>query len=270
MWTSDSTSATGCVWPVIDMCDTAQYSDATVANSELMAIELLWIATGRQYGECPVTVRPCNRDDLARCDTAYAQWPPYPMPQFGTIGPDSYLLLHCSSCGTTSCECATYPTVTLPHRNVTSVTNVTIDGVTLDPADYRLNGRRLLRLDDTAWPTCQDWGVDNGQVGSWSVTYRHGSPVPVGGQIAAGVLTCELVKACEGSDDCLLPRRIQEVTRQGVTAVFTDPNQYAIDGLFGIFEIDSWIQSVNPNRMARKPRLIRADQPRGGSRIVRS
>lgn len=60
--------------------------------------------------------------------------------------------------------------------------------------------------------------------------------------------------AC-GGGKCRLPRRVQTVSRQGVTYQMVDPTDIYRDGLTGLPEVDIWIASVNPNRLMGAPRV---------------
>jgi hypothetical protein len=126
------------------------------------------------------------------------------------------------------------------------VLRVEIDGVVLDPTAYRVdNGRLLVRQDGGRWPYCQDMSKPLGAQGTWAVTVRVGSPVPVGGQVAAGKLACELARAAAGDKGCELPQRWQTINRQGVTiAAGMDTFEDLDGGKTGIWLIDSWVASV--------------------------
>lgn len=268
MWTTDAEALTGCYWPISALCDPIADDNPFKADAEQYAIELLYAASGRQFGTCAETVRPCTNDDLRNCEGL--EWNPWSTwySGWGVYGPDSFLLLHCGGCRQ-SCECTSYPTIQLPRRDVRQIVSVQIDGEVLPSTAYRLSAGKLYRLDGESWPACQDWGVDDGEVGSWSVTYRHGRSPKTGGAIAAGVLASEIAKACTNSGDCMLPQRVQEITRQGITAVFSDPMEFMSDGLFGLFQVDAWVQSVNPKRLARRAGMIRADAMPDRPRFVR-
>jgi len=251
----------GCSWPVIYTCDTSD--DADVQEwTEQMAIEIMWAASGRQFGLCTKTYRPCpvgceapaqiNEWSLIGVKSWWPRWEVMPGSDFAVIG--------CGCHG--SCSCTRLEEFDLWHRPVRSVKEVVIDGEVLDESAYRLSKNRLIRIDGESWPTCQDWTVNADEVGAWTVTYTWGRPVPFGGRVSAGVLAAELAKAVCGDDSCELPRRVQTITRQGVTATFIDPMQFLDQGKTGLYEVDLWLASVNPNRLARKARVYRVDDPR--------
>jgi len=72
----------------------------------------------------------------------------------------------------------------------------------------------------------------------------QGTPWPDGIGIVAGILACELAKACVGAKSCRLPQRVQTITRQNVTIGFQD----RFEGLSllhtGLWEVDAFIEAA--------------------------
>lgn len=251
----------GCSWPIVGECPAA-LDDEVATWTQQMAIDILWRASGRQFGLCASTYQPCGA--LTECGFGRgvdawdlvgehrAPWDPWS---------DALLAqVRCGGC-TGDCRCTEFDSIKLWHRRVRSVTEVVIDGMVLDPANYRLRRDLLIRTDGLKWPNCQDLTVDVGEVGTWTVSYVHGRPVPVGGSIAAGILACQLGLALSAPDDCALPKHVQSVTRQGVSVSFLDPMQFLKDGETGVYEVDLWLASVNPNRLVRRARVMSARDP---------
>ncbi|MFB7936673.1 hypothetical protein [Streptomyces sp. NPDC056049] len=147
-----------------------------------------------------------------------------------------------------------------------AVTSVTVDGLTLNPAAYRLDSwrgiPRLVRIDGECWPQCQDMNVEPGEVGSFVITYQPGRALPLVGQIAAGEYACEIAKACVGAE-CALPQQMASLSRNGVDIQMIDPTTVVEDGLTGIQNVDLWIRSVNPARRAQRSRVASVDTYRG-------
>lgn len=112
------------------------------------------------------------------------------------------------------------------------------------------------------WPKCQDMSLPLGQVGTFGVTYRRGRPVPTAGSWSAGLLACELAKACGAAPGvCDLPANVKSVTREGVAIDFEQVN-LAIEGnkgRTGIPEVDLWIQTVNPYGVTGRARAYSPD-----------
>lgn len=219
--------------------------DEQRATFETMAGDYLWNWTGQRFGLCPVLIRPCR----ATCDPAGSTyWGRGPYPN-GTGAPWEPVLiagrwfnLACGVCGS-ECSCgAETPALVLPGP-VDSITTVTIDGEVIDPATYVLDGNLLRRLDG-GWPVCQDQTLALTEPGTWAVEYQRGTPVPEGGRVAAGVLAMEFAKAACNDTTCALPKRVQSITRQGVTVAILDAFDDIDKGHTGIWVIDAWIASV--------------------------
>lgn len=246
-------------WPVRWPCDVSCQSAAATGQAVQFATDIVWALSGRQFGTCEVTLRPC-RDECY--DTPWAggvePWP-------GTHGVGPALIaglwynIVCSVC-TGTCSCTSVSEVTLPAP-VLSIIEVRVDGTILPTGSYRLDdSRKLVRLDGDVWPRCNDLNLDHTQLDTWSVTAEYGQPVPEGGMWAVGEVACELLKAFTG-EDCRLPRNITQLVRQGVTIQYPDMNQLFSRGLTGLYLADMWISSVNPNRLAARSRTYSVDRP---------
>lgn len=239
---------------------------------ERAAITYLWNWTGRQFGTCAVTIRPC-RDDCSQEWTTYrgmGRGNAYlPWTQGGWGGPLNPALINgqwynlgCGgSCGADKCSCSYVPTVTLAGP-VVEVTQVRVNGNVLDPTAYRLdNHAYLVRTDGDDWPSCQNMLADPAtDDDTFEVTYVIGVEVPPGGELAAGVLACEMAKAACNSSSCRLPQRIQSFTRQGVTMTVLDnyDTMYKL-GTTGLWVVDSWIASINSAKARAGIRIASPD-----------
>lgn len=219
------------------------------------AVFLLWTATGRQFGICETTYRPCRRD----CNGSYgwplgAPWIPWRINDQWVN-----LSLSCSRCpGECGCGGAVSE-IRLPQ--VQAVTGVRIEGVDLVPEDVVAvyNRNRIVRVDGEQWPGCQNLAAKDG-AGTWSVTVQQGLPVPDGGEMIAGMLACELAKACVGASDCRLPRNVQQLARQGVTVGFRDlPSVATLET--GIYEVDLWV-GMSRYAGSQAPSVRSPDVPR--------
>ena len=229
---------------------------ASGAVFEEMAATYLWNWTGRKYGLCEVELRPCRQDCWDGQSTFWGgtgslrSTPYYPV-----IIRGAWTNISCGKCGD-GCSCDGTPALRLPGP-IDSITNVIIDGATLDSAAYRVDNHRLVvRTDGGEWPTCQNMSAAAGEADTWSILYNRGYPVPAGGQVAAGVLAVELAKAACGDKSCGLPQRVQSITRQGVTIAVLDAFDDIDTGHTGIWLIDSWVASV-----VRRPRRMRVYSP---------
>lgn len=233
---------------------------------EKMAVEFLWNWTGRGLGLCEISVRPC-RTGCPRPATYYGQPGLMGGSRVAQIGPGSYWLDYACGCPTSRCRCGTGPeSVRLPGP-IDEITEVRVGGEVLPESAYRVDNRSLLvRTDGEIWPMCQDMTADGDQPGTWEVTYTYGIPVPVGGEVAAGVLAEEMAKALCNDGSCRLPERVQTVTRQGVTMAMLDMMEDVEKGRTGLWLVDSWISSV----MAPRPRssVLSPDLPRPKNRVT--
>jgi hypothetical protein len=189
--------------------------------------------TGFQVGGCPRTVRPC----ITGCDSQHGSAAFYG----GSFYPLNWAGVW------TNCGCSggcIHNGIELP-KPVGSVDRVTIDGVDLDPDEYRIiNGNTLIRTDGDPWPLTQDLTKPDTEEGTWSITYLNAYPVDANGAYAAGLLACEYAKACNGGS-CSLPSGVREIARQGVTMTIT-PGAFP-NGLTGIRAVDAYLRALNPN-----------------------
>lgn len=250
-------------WPVTWCCDLDTDTVDDLPDKALMAAsETLWYATGRQYGNCNALFRPCRRScpslptGLRWYEGALggSGWP-YP----ALVG-GAWVNLACGICSY-DCSCSHTSEVRLPEI-VDLIVEIEIDGETLPSSGWAgYDGTTLVRTDGGQWPTCQDWTVTGGP-GTWIVTARFGEEVPALGQLAVGVLACELMKACRG-EDCDLPDNVVAIDRQGVSYQFANPTEILREGRTGLAIPDQFINSVNPNRLLDRSRVWSPDLVRG-------
>jgi hypothetical protein len=241
-------------WPLVSCQPSGPCSHLANLNPdhktaiEQAAVEYLWRWTGRRFGLCTVSIRPCAEECLDR--STFQGWA-------GRFGSGLYPLIRdgawyntiCGKCKTSRCACDDLSTIVLPGP-VYDVTEVLIDGVALTPGvDYRLDNLGLARRGGLDWPKCQNMDNDPTEslgdpTDTFLVTYRVGEPVPAGGQLAAGTLACELAKQACGDKTCRLPRRAISVASQGVTVMLPTNDELFSHGTFGITEIDTFLASV--------------------------
>lgn len=235
------------------------YSAPVQAYALRIATRVIWAATGRQFGTCPRTVRPCWSP----------QAPLYQAYPVGYYGEGYWTLLGTSAGGvqligasgcacSSACQCSP-PQIALPPV-VQSVTSVVIDGVALDPSAYQLQAGYLVRMDGLSWPTQQDLSKPAGQANTWSVTFQQGDPVPDTLNDAAGLYACQIGAALTGGS-CQLPNRVQSVTRQGVDITYVNDADYLKEGRTGYDLVDSIIATYNPKALPQRPRVLSPDLP---------
>lgn len=261
-----------CDWTIDTTCcpDWLTYSAEVRADAQAWAMDLLDRLTAFQFQQCPVTVRPCS----SKCTgfTGYMTWPVGAPGSNGSGWPwmipfvDNGIWRNCGCGGGCSCEARCQISL---GRLTVSVTEITIDGLTLDPTAYRLDqlpghGSVLVRTDGECWPECQDMNVTEG-VGVFTVTYVPGLPLPAAGSIALGKLACEYAKSCVGGD-CKLPAELASMTRNGVDVQIIDQALLPDQILTGLAEVDRWVRAVNPSNLRSRPRVLTPDIRR--NRIV--
>lgn len=231
------------------------------------ASEIMWALTGRQYGTCTVKVRPCSE----RCDPcgapSFADWQGGFSSSWG--GPYPALingLWYNISC---PCECCRVHCQVLLPSPICSIEEVAVDGMLLNPDQYRVDEfRHLVRIagavdiaaGDTTpcWPKCQDMNLADTEPNTFSVTLTYGKSVPEMLRLATAELACEIVRSCIGQA-CNLPKRLASVTRQGVTVSFLDPMEFLNKGKTGIYFVDLVIRALNPYGAAKRPGIWSPD-----------
>lgn len=247
-----------CGWTIDTTCcpdwDAATNTQRDRATS--WATYILWALTGRRFGACEVTVRPCGTS----CNV-YGGWMTYPVTAdgIGTVWApfiQDGRWFNCACSG--ACRCEARCSVALPGP-VAGIVEVLVDGVVIDPELYRVDNRsRLVGIGGQCWPECQDLNLESPDEGTFQVTYLRGTPLPMAGQIAAGKLACEVLKACQG-ETCALPQNVASITRTGVQVEMIDPTDVLTNGLTGIADVDLFIRAVNPKGLQRRPRVFSPD-----------
>lgn len=234
------------------------YSPAVQASASALSIMVMWAATGRQFGQCQITVQPCKRRPLL------PEYQTYPVQYEGLLsGP--YIsggVWHngCPGSEESSCSCSVDGScsVLLDGPTTTAgIVSVKVDGAVVAPAAYKVvDGNTLVRIDGSCWPTCSAV-----QSSAFEVTYLVGRAIPASVQAAAERLACEFAKACAGGP-CSLPSNLRTLTRQGVelevAALPDDPTLIRT----GIREVDLVITALNPANRTRRPAVLSPDMAR--------
>lgn len=115
---------------------------------------------------------------------------------------------------------------------------------------YLVDHSTLQATEGTGWTPC-----------NIEITYSYGAEPPTIGKVAARKLAMEFAKSLSG-DPCDLPERVTSISRQGVSYTILD-NQDFIDELkTGLYEVDLFLRSVNPDRARARARVFTPDVPR--------
>lgn len=248
-------------WTPIWSCDISTYAPQLTGQAVDFATRIVWALSGRQYGTCPVTLRPCvpnNFQPFPGVMLAYP-WATYGMPSTVAAWDASYWFPYgCGGTCSDSCSCSIVPEIQLPAA-VNQITAVKVDGSVLAPTAYRLDNHRLLvRTDGSLWPRCNDLTLDDTKAGTWSVTADYGQDVPVGGQLAVGEMACQILRAMSGGD-CQLPNNVTSLIRQGVTITYPTIQELLGEGRTGLYLTDLFLATSNPNKLNTRARVYRID-----------
>jgi hypothetical protein len=248
-------------WPVTWPCDISAASPAATGTAVAVASELLDALSGRQFTAggtgCELTLRPCRRDCWDQGPPA--GWTRYPTPSWGWTG-NLWFDLVCGACPG-GCSCGSGLSEVLLPAVVHTLVEVKVDGAPLATGSYRVDdGRRLVRLDGEAWPRCQNLALDDTEDGTWTVTAVFGQPVPELGQLAAGEVACEVLRALAG-EDCRLPANVTQLVRQGVTIQMADPASGDLGALASLTWVRAFVEAVNPHGLPARSRVYSVDRP---------
>lgn len=245
---------TVCDWVIPDplCCDCWNGADpARKAQAVRWATSVMNARTGRQFGPCEVTVRPCMKMACNGAGSWLWQgwngslWTPY-------IWNGTWFNCFCGDV----CCCEPRCQVQLAGP-VNSIIEVTIGGVVVDPDTYRVdNYQWLVREGGECWPQCPNMDNASGGDGVWEVTYTRGRPVPQDVLEAAAILACEYVKFCAGDVSCRLNSRVTSLVRQDVAMQFVAPETMLSLGLTGIAIVDDIISAYNPAGLKYPPRVF--------------
>lgn len=259
---TDGVDAGPCgVWPVQwGNCNLTGVSPEVTGLALRAASEVLWSLSGRRFGVCQLTVRPCRREcfgDVWGFPWGnWYEWGVWPRPFF--YSGVWYNLTCGNGCGG-SCSCTPISETYLPDP-VSSVVQVKVDGQILPTDAYRVDDyRKLVRTDGGIWPWCNDLNLEDTQPNTWSVTVRFGEEVPTLGQLAVGELACQFAKLIAGDDDCALPKPVQQLVRQGVSMTFLDPNELFANGRLGLYLSDLFITTYNPHGLGSRSEVYDID-----------
>jgi hypothetical protein len=214
-----------------------------------LAVDTLRRLTAFRVGGCPITVRPLGSQNSCFVPT-------YAVPGGFTpgININGNWVNNCGHAGTR------YSTAEVPlPAPVGRIDEVKVDGVVVDPENYRVDNGYILTWQgtgDAPWPQTQDVTRPDTEVGTFSVTYLNGHVPDEHAAYAAGILAKEFAKACTGGK-CRLPSGVQSIVRQGITMEIA--SGAFPGGLTGIREADAFIALWNPQRHIMQTRIWSPD-----------
>lgn len=239
----------------VDTEELGIYADSDYAYEAVKtASYMLWAMSGRKFsGTTTVTERYVSvYDPYLRAGSSRLSYSPtlingrvenLPQGGFGSASHHDF-----QGDGTSS-----YQRVRLRGRKVVRVHALrTGDGDIVDPNTYYLADHSTIYGTPNA-----TWTPSNVEV-----TYTYGSPPPTAGRAAARMLAIELVKLYEGDDTCALPQRVTSVARQGVTYTVLDSQDFIDDLRTGLYAIDLFLKTANPDKARARSRVFSPDTPR--------
>lgn len=137
-----------------------------------------------------------------------------------------------------------------PVQEVVTVRNVS--GGIVDPSSYYIVDHSTLQFSEGALIVPADI----------EVSYTYGVQPPTLGKMAARRVAIEFIKLWTGDEDCALPQRVTSVTRQGVTYTVLDTQDFIQEMRMGIYEIDLFLKTVNPNKAQKRSKVFSPDMPK--------
>lgn len=233
------------VTPWITVDDLDDPSDPHAEEAVEAASWLLWELTARKWnGPRTVTETYCQAGPHETPDF------PYPVLNQGKV-----YNVRGGVCPTCGCP----HLIRLRGNPVREIEMVLYEDRYIPLTDVKIYDYSWIGLSPTAtacWMTC----------GDLLVTYTYGARPPAMGRRAARVLANEFILAENGDADCMLPERVTQVNRQGVSWTLMDPQDFLDEGRTGITSVDLFIRAANPEKARRRARVFNPDIPRGKTR----
>lgn len=244
-----------CGWTIPDpLCSTtwdAVPAEVKAAARDYAAL-VLWGATGREFGLCEITVRPCG---FRKCGDDLWNWWGFSWAS-GTWMPYIWQGTWFNGCVCPGICCCDPKCAIRLSGDVQEIVEVLIDGIAVDPDTYFVYDKTwLVRTDTTlCWPECPDLNVPDGSPTAFQVTYLRGNPVPAALLNAAAILADEWAKACTGGD-CRLSNRVTSLARSGIQIEMLSPDQLLDGNRTGLWEVDAVINAINPYGRVRRGQI---------------
>ena len=249
------------VAPWVETGDLVDPTSPYAADAAEAASFVLFHLSGRKYGGVhTITEEYCQVGlDQIWASTYYG---PYGRPMLP--GPSGYPMMYpelrygvitnrvggqCGHCGCTHL-------LRLRGGPVREITSVKVGGSELGPSSYAIYDYSFIAAPNDCWLTCDDV----------EVTYSYGTAPPALGRIAAKALADQYLLAMAGDDDCTLPQRVTQISRQGVSWTLLDPQEFLDKGRTGIYQVDLFLATVNPDGAKMRARVFSPDLMRGRSR----
>jgi hypothetical protein len=259
--------AAPCNWTIDPACCQAFWDSldpAEQARAAAWASKVLWALTGRQFGDCPIVVRPCVQR-VAQTYRTYGVWTDGYYD--GSTGPSWVPYIDSAgawrNCGCSSmCSCVPSSQVWLPGP-VTSIAEVRVNGVLVPAGDYRVDIAEglywLVGENGRVWPDCQNFDNPAAGADTFSVTYTRAALLPDEGAAMAGMMACDFAKACRGLE-CALSKAAVSISRDGVSYEIATADDLISKGFTQLPAVNMWINAVNPGGLRGRGRVFSFDQ----------
>jgi len=125
-------------------------------------------------------------------------------------------------------------------------------GQVIDASGYYLVDHSTIQLRaGSSWTPC-----------NLEITYTYGADVPAIGKMAARTLAIEFIKLWSNDEECALPQRVTSVARQGVSYTILDQQDFIQELRTGMYAIDLFIKTANPDGARVRPKVFSPDAPR--------
>ena len=162
--------------------------------------------------------------------------------------------------------------VHLQGRPIISVESVTLGGTAV--TDYVVENHSTIRLPrqcGDCWFYASSGWIWSGRGAAYDaflnqspcatlvVDYTYGSPPPDQISLAINALECELDKAYANDDECRLPDRVTNISRQGLDMTLIDPQDFLTNGKTGLIEVDEALSFFNPSAAKTRARVFSPD-----------
>lgn len=158
-------------------------------------------------------------------------------------------------CGTCRSGCCASGDCIVLH-GTSSVTEVRVDGVAVDPSEYNYDAGRgiLCAVPPMTWPTADPRYE---AVGTLEVDTVIGAAPDDWTLAVAAELACELIKSCTGKGKCRLPEKATSITSLGVTVTLTEEElKYALPS------VTAWVNTINPQKATQPARIYSREADR--------
>jgi len=197
------------------------------------AVHTLWALSGRQFGTREIVLAPYLR----------------PQGLGWYEGHRFRVALNAAAAVAVNDGCSTRSAIRLPGP-AHEVHEVVLHGEVLPDDEYVLDPDGTLVRTTGAWPVGQDVYRP-----IWTVRYTAGTPAPAEGNLVLGRYALEIARGMVADPACRLSSRVRDLTRQGISMTFEDPDK---PGRTGYKPVDDWLATVNPGRLTEPARFTSA------------